>query len=561
MARMRAPLLLALFAAIASEQSPPAQAPPVFRSGAHLVQVNVVVHDKRGEPIADLKKEDFTIFERGKPQEIGFFSVDTAGPSPKAARAQADAPQTPLPSRTFTNIASAHADLPTGVTVILIDILNAPPGDQMRARDGVIKFLRQLQSQDRIAIFALTSHGLALLHDYTTDSAALVERLRNAKPQVSTELSASLGDPGMQAELRAMGLDGLADADQRTADIFMANRINQSLAAFRAVAEHLAGLPGRKNLVWVSSGFPLSVGFDEMPQVGAPLSERNPQLFTQEMEGAIRVVNDNGIAVYPVDARGVFNPVVLEADIRGPNRRDFGKMPSTTSTSSNTSTMFVLADKTGGRVAYNTNDLGGAVRRAIDDGRVTYTLGYYSTDAKEDGTWRDIKVDVRRPGVDVRARKGYYAMRATDQSADARMRQIRAGVWSPLESTALPITAEIDFRGDAPNAFEVNVELDPRIVGFNHEGDRWKAGLDMVFVQKDAQGAQLGEGGMDNVSIALTEENYKKVLEQGVIHRYRGARQPSAKTLRIVVRDATTGAVGSVTIPFGQVPKPGGLRP
>jgi hypothetical protein len=338
----------------------------------------------------------------------------------------------------------------------------------------------------------------------------------------------------------------------------MANRINQSLAAFRAVAEHLAGLPGRKNLVWLSSGFPLSVGFDEMPEVGAPLTQRNPQLFTQEMEGAVRVLNDNGIAVYPVDARGVFNPGVVDTSQRMPTGR-WNQMPSTTAANSNTSTMFVLADKTGGRAAYNTNDLGGAVRRALDDGRVTYTLGYYSTDAKEDGTWRDIKVEVRRSGLDVRARKGYYAMRATDQTADARTRQIRAGVWSPVESTALPITAEIDFREEPPNSFEVNVELDPRTVGFQHEADRWKATLDMVFVQKDAHSVQLGEGGMDNLSIALTDQNYKKVMEQGLIHRYRGVRQPSAKTLRIVVRDATSGAVGSVTVPLDQIQRTGGL--
>jgi len=387
-----------------------------------------------------------------------------------------------------------------------------------------------------------------------------VERLRTAKPQVSTEFSASLGDPGMQAELRAMGLDGLADADQRTADIFMANRITQSLAAFRAVAEHLAGLPGRKSLVWLSSGFPLSVGFDEMPEVGTPMAARNPQLFTQDMEGAVRVLNDSGIAVYPVDARGVFNPVAPDLAIGPPDKHNLGKMPSTTASSSNTSTMFVLADKTGGRMAYNTNDLGGAIRHALDDSRVTYTLGYYSADAKEDGAWRDIKVEVKRPGLDIRARKGYFAMRATDLSADARARQIRAGIWSPVESTALPITAEVAFIENPPNSLEVDVELDPRIVAFHHEGDRWKATLDMVFVQKDAHGAQLGEGGMDNLSIALTDENYKKVMGQGLIHRYRGARQPSATTLRIVVRDATTGAVGSVTVPLNQV-QTGGRRP
>src|SRR5215471_468940 len=262
-------------------QTPAPPQPPVFRSATHLVQVNVVVHDKRGKPVADLEKEEFTILERGKPQEISFFSVDTAGPAARTNAQRADAPpadtpQTPLPSHEFTNIASAHENVPTSVTVILLDVVNSPPGDQMRARDGVIKFLKQVQPQDRIAIFALTRHGLALLHDYTTDSAALVERLRNAKPQAAAELDGSVPSAAMQSELRNMGLGALADLDQRTADYFMENRITQSLAAFRAVAEHLAGLPGRKNLVWVSSGFPLSIDFDEVPEVGKPLSERNP---------------------------------------------------------------------------------------------------------------------------------------------------------------------------------------------------------------------------------------------------------------------------------------------
>ena len=193
------------------QQLPPSPA-PVFRSGAHLVQVNVVVHDKHGAPIADLTKDDFTLLENGKPQAISFFSVDsskaiTAAPKPER-----------LPFNTFTNALALHENVPTNVTVILIDLLNSSVGDQMRARTGLLKFLGQIQSQDRLAIFAMTQHGLALLHDYTSDSAALIERLHSARPQASTTYDVSLANSSLEQDLHAMGLDGLSDAEQIAAD-------------------------------------------------------------------------------------------------------------------------------------------------------------------------------------------------------------------------------------------------------------------------------------------------------------------------------------------------------
>jgi len=523
------------------------------------VQVNVVVHKKSGEPVADLKKEDFTILERGKPQAISFFSVDVSVPPlppPSSARAVSAAL---LPSHTFTNVFAAREGVPTSVTVVLLDLLNAPPGDQMRARDGVIKFLRQqLDPQDRVAIFAMTSHGLALLHDYTTDSAALVERLRNVKSHMSSDLGGSVLDSTTQKELRDMGLDALADAEQRAADFAMADRITNSISVFKALAEHMAGTPGRKNLVWVSSGFPLSIDFDEMPEVGSSMT-RDKRIFTPEMSEAVRTLNDSGIAIYPVDARGVFNPVIREADIAAPSRRDWGKMPSTSVTSSPTSTMFVLADRTGGRFAYNTNDVAGAIRGAMDDARVAYTLGYYPADETQDGKFREIKVSVNRPDMAVRARKGYFATRDADRSASTRLREIQGAVWSPIESTALPVTAEVQLTGERADTIDALVEVDPKSVSFKKDGDRWKAELDIAFVQKDAHGLKQGAGGLDNLSIALTEDSYKTVMEQGLKHRYRGAREPGATTLRIVVRDASTASLGSVTVPLSQIQRTGGL--
>jgi VWFA-related protein len=544
---MRRTLAIAALA-VAMQQTPPAH-PPVFRAGTHLVQVNIVVHDKQGQPVADLKQDDFTLLERGKPQTISFFSID-------GTAATRDTPPAPLPSRTFTNAIKARADAPTSVTVILLDTLNSPIGEQMRAREGLLKFLGQIQAQDRIAIFVMTEHGLALLHDYTTDAAALVERLRKASPQASTALAVSDAVSGLQQDLHSMGLDVLADADQVTADLLTEDRIKSSLAALQAVANHLAGLPGRKNLVWLSSGFPLSIGFDDVPTPQSSSSSstsptRNVQVFTSQFEGVVRDLNNAGIAIYPIDARGVFNPAMRDTAQMGIPK--WNGMPNISAQNQNTSTMFILAERTGGRVAYSTNDIGGALRRALDDGRVTYTLGYYPADAAEDGKWRDIKVKVNRAGLDVRSRTGYFAMRPADQAPAARAQQLRAAVWSPVESTALPFTARVTLPPEPADTIEVDVELDADSVSFKHEGDRWKARLDMVFVQKDAHGVQLGEGGMDALAIALTDENYRKVVAQGLVHRYRGPRRPTAATLRIVVRDATTGTTGSVTVPFAQI--------
>ena len=139
---MRALVLTGLLTVLALPQTPPAQNPaPVFRAATRLVQVNVVVHDKHGQPIADLKKEDFTVLERGKPQSIALFSLNDGGTAP-AAQA--------LPPHIFSNAVAARSDVPTGVTVLLLDLVNTGFLDQQRAGESVRAFLTQIQPQDRM---------------------------------------------------------------------------------------------------------------------------------------------------------------------------------------------------------------------------------------------------------------------------------------------------------------------------------------------------------------------------------------------------------------------------
>jgi len=530
-----------------SPPSPPGEQTPVFRASAHLVQVNVVVHDSHGQPVGDLRKEDFSITEQGKLQEISFFSMTSAdksaGPTPT------------LPPHFFSNVLAENREVPTSVTVVLLDLLNTSWTDQQYARKGLLKFLEQLQPQDRIAIFSLGSHSLTLLHDYTIDSASLLARLKKATGEIPTELDASTVNANAQSELQRLGLDALADASQREADFFTSGRIVNTLSTLEAIAQHLSGVPGRKNLIWLSGGFPLTIGFDEVPAIG---STRDRRTFTREMDGAVRALNNSGVAVYPVDARGLMVLPGFDASVRGiPRVGPTSGPPRSAAITANQDSMKELASRTGGRAAYNTNDLTRAIRHAIDDSRLTYTLGYYSTDEAQDGKFREIRVKVDRPHIDVRYRKGYFALKPPDDTARARKDDIRGAVWSPLESTALAVNARADLIDQpAPNTINLFVQVNPAGIGFKKDGDRWKAEIDIVYVQKDEHGRLLGDGVTDNLSLALTDATYAKAAKDGFIRQHRIPRQPGATNMRVVVRDVGTGSVGSVTIPFSQIAGP-----
>lgn len=518
--------------------------PPVFRVATRLVQVPVVVHDRHGQPIADLQKADFTLTERGKAQTINFFEVIAADKSA--------APPEPLPPHVFTNTVAHQAGVPTNVTVILIDMLNTSLVDQHTARSALVKFLGQIQPQDRVALYALGHRSLTLLHDYTTDSSSLVQRIQTTAGEIPSQLDASTVDADSQEQLRALGLDGLADMSQMEADFFTTNRVVQTLSSLEAIAQHLAGVPGRKNLIWLSGGFPLTIGFDEVPEVG---STRDRRTFTQEMDAAMRALNNAAVSVYPVDARGLMVTPGLSADTRASPPMSRGPRSRLAPIQDNIDAMKEIADRSGGRAAYNTNDLSRAVRRAIDDARVTYVIGYYSTDETQDGKFRDIKVKVNRPDVDVRYRKGYFAMRPVDTSDKTRKSEMRAAVWSPLESTAVGLFAKVDVaNGTTPDNVHVLLKIDPATIAFTREGDRWKADLDVVYVQKTERSRAPGDGIADRLSFALTDATYADVMKNGLVRERAFARQPGAATLRIVVRDAASGSTGSITVPLNQTP-------
>ena len=367
--------------------------PPKFRSDTRLVRVTVVVHDKRDQPVEGLTAQDFRVLDNGKEQPIALFDVQArvVAPAAAGARAAAGAPA----ANVFNNAIAGRAA--GGVTVILFDRLNTAWTDQARARAHIFKHLSQVKPTDPIAFYVLDSSAVSVIHDFTRDTSSLlravdhVQRLTSLEAAVANEPRPEPSDSG-DAATDAMIDAALTRMDEAVKGFYLANRAQFTLDALEAIARHLSGVQGRKNLIWVSAAFPAQ--FTDGLGGGLP---RRRSMYT-EVNRAARAITDAEVAVYPVDARGLVPTITSRP---GAQRTVFNGMSTVMP---NVDTMRLTADLTGGRAYYNTNDLGGAIGRAVDDTRLTYVLGYYLPGGSWDGRFHEIKVTVRRPGLDVRHR-------------------------------------------------------------------------------------------------------------------------------------------------------------
>lgn len=573
---------------------PPKQEPPVIRTTLRLVQVSVIVRDKSGTPVTGLTRDDFVLLDNGQPQRISVSSME-------ARRAEtASPPVAPLPRNTFTNRLEQRGDAaPTSVTVILFDALNTLARDHAYGKNQVVRFLSQLRPTDRMALYAFSSQGIRVLQDFTADPAPLLTamtRYRTREENQQANTGPEPPDSGMAI------FDAAFENILKTqANFYLRDRVTRTVDALVAIANHLSSIPGRKNLVWISGSFPISFGYERLRagerggggsggggaggsgegeqsdglrsgaarrggRVSASATERSlPQadpdllkppeqgVFLQELERAARAMNQAGLAIYPVDARGLvatppsyFNPAAAAKNL-GPTMTQWAGVDRQT-----IDVMNVLAERTGGRAFYNTNDIQGSVRRALDDGLATYELAYYPTHNQWDGKFREISVRVKRLGVEVRHRRGYFAV-GNRPAEEARQAELDAAAASPLESAVLGLTARLEpVSGNEPGTWNVRVEMDAREVSLKKKDGRWVGAVAVVLVQKKPDGSTVTSSS-HRVDLGLAPQTYERLLRDGIKLTKKVKLEPDAFELRILVRDATSGATGSVHVPLSQL--------
>jgi hypothetical protein len=215
--------------------------------------------------------------------------------------------------------------------------------------------------------------------------------------------------------------------------------------------------------------------------------------------------------------------------------------------------MVVLADRTGGRAFYNTNDITGAIHRAIDDSRVTYVLNYYPNHNQWDGRFREIKVKVNRPGVEVRSRRGYFAFANVVVSHKDKEAIMVDAAKSPLESTALGMDVQAD-PVDVPGAREIKaqVKIDPSQLQLTRTGDHWTDSIEVKWVQLSADGNVLASSSQ-TLDLNIPQADYESVLRKGLSFSGAVNLVNDATDVRLVARDSGNGSVGTVNIPVARL--------
>ena len=492
-----------------------------------LVQVSLVVRDKHGKAITGLKKSDFTVLDEKQRQEIEFFSGEENSANGKTVEAKMDSP---LPPNTFTNKVRVTSGTMKNVTVILLDALNTPLMDQAYAREQVIKFLQQIQPDDRIAIYTL-GRDLRMMHDFTTDSSSLARMLQKYKGRTTSELQASKEWNDSPFRTFLLGNESI-----RSAGTALGERVQITAGAFQEIANHLAWAPGRKNLIWVSAAFPLLINMEPGKRF-----DEGPVSFADEIEQVTKVLNNANIAVYPVDARGI-----VGVDLSGAGRAFMGS-PAHGAVS--LLTMSQLASMTGGKAYYNNNDIKGCIQEAMDDSSVTYKLAYSPQGITWNGKWHRIKVEVNVPGAKVRSREGYFATPLPDPNERTRNAIIGGTAMSPLEATEIELTTRVMAIDAATRKLAVTTVVDLHQILFQSVDGKWSAKIDTALAQVDDRNAIVNVSS-ETLAFNLQPDVYRRLLGQGGNYSKEITLDAKAVSLRIVVRDADTGNIGSVNIPL-----------
>jgi len=510
-----------------------AQAPPVLRAATRLVEVSVVVHDKKGQGVADLAAGDFEIWDAGEKQAVAMLRVERTTPPP------GEPAPAPLPASTFSNLPVHASGAVNAITVVLVDGLNTPFADQVFARRQLIRVLGALTPADRVALYEL-GHGLRILHDFTDDPASLLRALDRrglySGPKLDDSNPAAATTP--DADLNEF----LDHANRAVADFQVADRVATTLEAITAIAQHVAGLPGRKNLVWISGGFPFAIGMDAW----SPNESRDSRTFAYETERAARAVTAAQLAIYPVDARGLIAGSATSAGTTGGRSTASAGPEAMRDLQQTQDVMDLLAARTGGKAYVNANNLKNAVRGAIDDARVSYVLGYYPTHSAWDGSFRKLTVKVTRPGLNVRHRQGYLALPDEASTEDARRAALVDAARSPVDATALGLSVRIARDVPAPGTLRAHLTIEPGHVSLRQQGDRWVGTIDALFVMQAAADAQTTVTSQA-ARIDLTQASYKESLKAGV-HLAQDLDAAQCRyRLKVVVRDAATGRLGSAS--------------
>jgi VWFA-related protein len=417
----------------------------------------------------------------------------------------------------------------------------------------MMRYLKALAPRTRVAIFTM-GQELRVLHDFTDDPASLRARLEKVTLGIpadsATDFTRSVDDaeqlvalfrefPGIIGILQnSLAAESMANSASR------ARRLERSLGAMEALGKHLSGIPGRKNLVWIGAG----VSMFSLETAKAPLYTIRDD-FESKVQSTSRRLAQDGVVLYIVDSKGLKPPEDLQASyIRSRPATETGNFDRQSDAEKSSAdplpAMRKMAGITGGRYLFNTNDFTLGFQQVAADLRGSYTLGFYAPEEPDD-KWHKLKVQVKRPGAEVRHRDGYQFSAPPPQTLEWTAETWSAAFSNPVGSSAIALTAALAPAAGGERRLNLTMGVDG--IEFRSESGNALADLQIAVGELGADGL-AGSPNAVKLSVNVPASKWDETAKTGISFERQWKPSPDATRVRVVVLDINTGRYGSVDL-------------
>ena len=531
----------------ATPQGPPLQAPleppaVTFKLEVNYVEVDAAVFDRQGRFVPDLKRDDFEVLEDGAPQDVtSFTQVDIPIEKPE-----------PLPLQTANavepDVVSNAKPFEGRVYVIILDDKHTAALRAQLVKKAAIQFIDKYMAANDMAAVLTTSGQLSATQEFTTNKRLLTRAVASfAGLKIRPETEARLEQyQRMQSIPGPTGSSGRIDDPD---DMQRGYDARVALETIAKISDWVGSIRGRrKAIIWFSEGIDYNV-YD--------FQKREASTIQEKMRDVIAAATRSDVSIYSIDPRGLTmlgdETITVSGDFPNDPTMNLSLQSFQDSLRLAQNSLRSLSEETGGFAAVNTNDFTNAFSRVVKDNSSYYVLGYYPTNDRRDGRFRRIEVRVKRPGLDVRYRRGYTAARGKAPElpkaapGDKTSPQVREALNSPLPTSGLKLRATaVPFKGAAPNTdVSVTVEADGSSFGFTKKDGKYVSDFEVATIAMDREG-KIRDGDRNFVDFTLKPENVRRFAATGVRLSTRLHVPPGRYQIRIAAREGGTGRVGTL---------------
>ena len=534
------------------EQAPPAAPPTTLRTEVRLVVVDVMVVDKNGAPVKGLKAEDFVLKEDKIAQKIASLD-DHTGTS------EATSVVKPVVSEAGTTVlTNKPVNAPTVWNVLLVDLLNTDIASQALMRKQVQQFVKSLPPGQPLALVAMRGQ-LKLLVPFHGGAGSIDKILTTSAMSPAPSPLLDIYNSDDEALLGKMISNGaMLNATVNARDAVevgkVAQRVQTTLLSFGGLANWLGKYHGRKNVYWLSSGFPLQVEpSGAMGDNPANKSNLAAELLLMQ-QATDKELESARVAIYPIDVRGVIGGEIPGVDSSDTSGGLFVNNPQALAaqegkydrrTASEQGEMLDIAQATGGIARFNHNDVVGILRDDFNQSQNYYTISYSPSNTNWNGSYRRIDIALEQKGYRLVYRRGYFARDQRPEPMPTVDEFTLAMKHGAAPETAVLFSAKL-HKSD--NTVDVEYAIDPQTLQFRPEpSGKELAEVACVIIEYDAAGKVIGTSQIQ-VSGKVSPEQRANLHSISFPARQSVPLKPGAATLALGVRDQSTGRFGNLEV-------------